>query len=263
MLDKALALVAYLRAHCPWDREQTALSLVPHLIEETQEVVDAIHADDPSALCQELGDLLLNLAFQVVVAEEEGRFTRDDVVRLLQEKMVRRHPDLFGGQHEGWEAIKARERTGTAPEHAETSTLDGLAQGLDPLLRAHRIQERVAGVGFDWDEASGALAKVREELIEVEHEMGTGDRATLSAEIGDLLFAVVNLARLSGAHAVTSLEAANVKFQRRFRTLEALAKERGVPMPGSPLSGLDALWDEVKRDEVKRGEDPGANRPGD
>ena len=241
-LDNALALVEYLRANCPWDREQTARSLVPHLVEETHETVDAIHSGDPSALLEELGDLLLNVAFQIVVAEEVESFTRDEVVSFLQAKMVRRHPHLFGGEGEAWEAIKARER-------ADRSPLDGLAQGLDPLLRAHRIQERVAGVGFDWSEAAGALAKVKEELAEVERELAAGDPDTLAAEMGDLLFSVVNLARLTGAHAVTSLEQANVKFQRRFGSVEALAKERGVPIPGATLGELDALWDEVKARE--------------
>jgi nucleoside triphosphate diphosphatase len=268
-LDRALALVAYLREHCPWDRKQTARSLVPHLLEETHETVDAIHADDPDLLRDELGDLLLNLAFQIVVAEGEGRFTRSDVVRRLEEKMVRRHPHLFGlGEKESWEVIKARERaeeaeanaspahpTGeegddpAAPSTPPHGVLEGLAGGLDPLLRSHRLQEKAAGVGFDWDDVSGVLAKVREELDEVEAALASGDRGELEEEVGDLLFAVVNLARLADAHAVPALEAANAKFLRRFQAVEALARERGIPIPGASLEELDRLWDEVKEEE--------------
>ena len=266
VLDRALALVQYLRAHCPWDRKQTALSLVPHLLEETHETVEAIQDGDAPALRGELGDLLLNLAFQVVVAEEEGGFTREEVVRHLEEKMIRRHPHLFGlGERESWEAIKARERDG-APGAADVGVLEGLAEGLDPLLRAHRIQEKVAGVGFDWDEARGALEKVKEELAEVEEAMATtepGDQAVedasdapqetpsqaLQEEMGDLLFAVVNLARLTGAHAVPALIRANAKFQRRFRRLEEVAGEEGVPLPGATLEELDRIWDRIKAEE--------------
>jgi len=245
ILDRSLALVEYLREHCPWDRKQTALSLVPHLLEETHETVQAIHEDDDDALGAELGDLLLNLAFQIVVGEEEGRFTREEVVRRLEEKMIRRHPHLFGlGDRESWEAIKARERT------FDRRVLDGLAEGLDPLLRAHRIQEKVAGVGFDWDEAEGALDKVKEELREVEEAMAEPDSAeALEEEMGDLLFAVVNLARLSGVHAVPALIGANVKFRRRFRRLEDLAREEGMALPGSSLEALDKLWDRIKKEE--------------
>lgn len=274
-LDRALALVEYLREHCPWDREQTAISLIPHLLEETHETVDAIRAGESSALREELGDLLLNVAFQIVVAEQEGRLTREEVVGLLEEKMIRRHPHLFDGEPEGWEAIKARERRARErgpgereahegggrerdpgqrdPGQSEprTSGADGLASGLDPLLRAVRVQERAAGVGFDWDHPAGALAKVREELAEVEGAAAGSDPAELEEEFGDLLFAVVNYARLSGVHALTSLETANAKFLRRFRAVEALARARGLPLPGTELAELDAIWDEVKRAEVK------------
>ena len=263
VLDRALALVQYLRTHCPWDRKQTARSLVPHLLEETHEAVDAIHDGDPAALRDELGDLLLNLAFQVVVGEEEGSFSREEVVRGLEEKMIRRHPHLFGlGKREPWEAIKAREREarkgearGGAGEGEGSSPapgsgiLDGLARGLDPLLRAHRIQERVAGVGFDWEDPRGALEKVREEVEEVAEALGQGDPERLAEELGDLLFSVVNVARLAGTHAVPVLEGANAKFRRRFEALEARARDQGVALPGSSLEALDRLWDEVKAEE--------------
>jgi nucleoside triphosphate diphosphatase len=245
VLDRSLALVEYLRAHCPWDREQTALSLVPYLLEETHEAVDAIQEADWPALEGELGDLLLNLAFQVVVGEEEGRLSRDGVVRQLEEKMIRRHPHLFGlGEKEPWETIKGRER-----EASGAGVLEGLAKGLDPLLRAHRIQERAAGVGFDWNEARGALEKVKEELGEVEEAMASPDRDALREEMGDLLFAVVNLARLTGAHAVSSMVQANAKFRRRFQRLETLARNEDVPLPGASLEELDALWERIKAEE--------------
>jgi MazG family protein len=251
VLDRSLALVEYLRAHCPWDRKQTALSLVPHLLEETHEAVDAIQESDWPALEGELGDLLLNLAFQVVVGEEEGRLSRDGVVHHLEEKMIRRHPHLFGlGEKEPWETIKARER-----ESSGAGVLEGLAKGLDPLLRAHRIQERAAGVGFDWNEARGALEKVKEELGEVEEAMATADDEggggddALQEEMGDLLFAVVNLARLTGAHAVPSMVRANAKFRRRFQRLEALARDEDMPLPGATLEELDTLWERIKGEE--------------
>lgn len=249
-LDRALVLVEYLRAHCPWDRKQTARSLVPHLLEEVHETVDAIHADDPDSLRGELGDLLLNLAFQIVVAEESGAFDRDQVLRTLEGKMIRRHPHLFGsGKTESWEAIKARERTVAGEQDGVAGVLDGVPGGIDALLRAHRIQDKVAGVGFDWDESSGALAKVREELAEFEEALEAENTDEAGEELGDLLFAVVNLVRLSGFHAVTALELANAKFQRRFRALEALARARGLPMPGTSLDELDELWNEVKGQE--------------
>ena len=249
VLDRALALVRLLRAHCPWDAEQTASSLVPHLLEETHEVVDAIHTGDASALEGELGDLLLNLAFQIVVAEEAGELTAASVTDRLIDKMVRRHPHLFaGGEAQSWEALKARERHGRADDGG---VLGGLAKGLDPITRAHRIQERVAGVGFDWSDYQGALAKVAEELEEVREELaGRGERsAELEEELGDLLFAVVNLVRLAGHHPTTALAAANGKFERRFRRLEELAQERGIVLEEAGLEKLDELWDELKRAE--------------
>jgi MazG family protein len=264
-------LVAYLRAHCPWDRKQTAGSLVPHLLEEAYETVEAIQEGTASGLQGELGDLLLNLAFQIVVAEEERRFTREDLVRRLEEKMIRRHPHLFGGgDRTGWESAKAAERAAERAARAEAdgpaeSALAGLAERLDPLLRAHRVQEKVAGVGFDWDNAAGAIAKAREELTEVEGAIALvrasregaddaapgapAETAALEEELGDLLFSVVNVARLAGAHAHPALSRANRKFEGRFRALEALARERGVAMPGASLAALDELWDEVKRRE--------------
>jgi MazG family protein len=242
-LDRALALVRFLRVHCPWDRAQTPESLVPHLLEECHEVVDAIREGRPGALEKELGDLLLNLAFQVVLAEEAQSFDAAAVYRSLEEKMVRRHPHLFGdGERVEWEALKAAEREG------EGGVLSGLASGLDPLTKAHRIQERVAGVGFDWADHRGAWDKVGEELEEVREAIESRDRAAVEEELGDLLFAVVNLTRLAGAHATTALDRANRKFHARFERLEELAAARGIRLEEAGLEALDALWEELKRE---------------
>ncbi len=241
-LDRALGLVAFLRDQCPWDAAQTAESLIPHLLEETQEVVDAIRARDSDELEGELGDLLLNLAFQVVVGEERGWFDRESVIRRLEEKMKARHPHLFGlGEREAWEEMKVRERG------EGTRVLHGLARGLDPLLRAHRIQDRVSGVGFDWDDAWGAWKKVAEELEEVGSALKDENQDAVEEELGDLLFAAVNLTRLAGAHPDTVLERANRKFQERFEALEDLARERGISLMDADLEVLDGLWDELKR----------------
>jgi MazG family protein len=205
-------------------------------------VVDAIRARDKDDLEGELGDLLLNLAFQVVVGEERGDFTRESVTHRLEEKMKRRHPHLYGlGEKEKWEEVKVRERG------EGTRVLDGLAKGLDPLLKAHRIQDRVSGVGFDWPDAGGAWEKVAEELEEVGAALKQGDQEEVEEELGDLLFAAVNLTRLAGAHPDTVLDRANRKFQERFEALEDLAQERGISLTDATLELLDGLWEELKR----------------
>jgi nucleoside triphosphate diphosphatase len=267
-LERVMDLVRFLRAHCPWDAAQTPRSLIPYLLEEANEAADAIADEDDHALRAELGDLLLNLAFQLVLAEERAAFGPDAVADTVIDKMRRRHPHLYGlGNAEEWEQMKARERD------AGAGVLHGVARGLDPLSRAHRIQDRVARVGFDWADATGAWDKVAEELEEVREAMAamnaaSGSRSTststsrstsrgdpgsraaeegaLEEELGDLLFAVVNLTRLAGAHALTALHAANRKFTRRFESLEALAAERGMVLEEASLADLDALWDEIK-----------------
>lgn len=247
VLDRALGLVEFLRARCPWDAAQTPASLQPLLLEEAHEVAEAIAAGDEPGLRDELGDLLLNLAFQVVLAEERGAFGREEVAAGLEQKMRRRHPHLFGlGGAGSWAEIKARER---AERGGGEGLLDGLAPGMDPLLRAYRIQERVAEVGFDWPDPGGAFDKVREEVEEVRHELAAGDADRLEDELGDLLFAAVNLARLARVHPTTALARANAKFSGRFGALERLARERGVVLGRASLQDLDVLWDEVKRAE--------------
>jgi nucleoside triphosphate diphosphatase len=247
VLDRALALVEFLRGRCPWDAEQTPTTLRKYLLEETHEVLHAITAGDDAELMGELGDLLHNVAFQVVLAEERGAFTRADVVSALETKMRRRHPHLYGdGEAESWHRIKARERPAGGGLLADVPT------GLDALLRAARLQERVARVGFDWPDAGGALEKVAEELAEVRAEIAAGaERAdALEAEIGDLLFAAVNVARLSGVDASSALARANEKFARRFAALEALARERGLVLGEATLRELDVLWDAAKAAEA-------------
>ncbi|HEX7050587.1 MAG TPA: nucleoside triphosphate pyrophosphohydrolase [Longimicrobiales bacterium] len=242
-LDRALEQVRFLRTRCPWDAAQTPDSLLPYLLEEAHEVAEAIADGDDAALPGELGDLLLNVAFQIVLAEERDAFTAATVIARLEEKMRRRHPHLYGAAPEPWEAIKARERGGG-------SILEGLPRGLDPLSRAHRIQERVSAVGFDWADARGAFEKVAEEVEEVRLALEAEPSPALEEELGDLLFAVVNLTRLSGAHAMRALQRANRKFTARFEALERLAEERGITLGQAPLEELDALWDSVKRAEA-------------
>ncbi len=242
-LDRALAIVRVLRAGCPWDAAQTHQSLTPYLLEETLELVDAIGDGDDDAMRGELGDLLLNVAFQIVLAEERSAFSAEEVVGQLEEKMRRRHPHVYGDASEppNWEAGKAHERQG--------ETLEGLARRLDPLSRAQRIQDRAAGVGFDWDDVHGAFAKVREEVEEVAARIEAADDDGLEQELGDLLFACVNVARLSRLHAARALRGANAKFEDRFARLESLARERGLRMGEASLAELDALWDEIKDED--------------
>lgn len=240
-LGRALALVRDLRARCPWDMAQTPESLRPYLVEEALELDHAIGAGDVPQIQAELGDLLLNLAFQIVIAEERGWFGAENVTRGLEEKMWRRHPHLFGlgEKPKTWEARKREEGGGR-------STLSGLPPTLPRLLMAYRLQERAAGVGFDWPDAKGPAEKVREELREVERETGRGKRETLEAEVGDLLFAVVNLARKLKVDPRAALERANAKFKTRFEGVERLAQERGIDLAQAGLEVLDRLWDEVK-----------------
>jgi nucleoside triphosphate diphosphatase len=251
-LDDALDLVRFLRARCEWDAAQTPQSLLPYLLEEAHETADAVAGGNDRELRGELGDLLLNVAFQIVLAEERRAFTAADVVTTLKAKMRRRHPHLYGdGPRIDWETQKQLEREGSAVAGMDArSLLHGIGSGLEPLSRAQRMQERVAAVGFDWPSAHGAFDKVLEEVEEVRELMESADAARMEEEIGDLLFAVVNLARLSGVHAMRALLQANAKFARRFEALENLALRRGVVLGQASLEELDAIWDEVKRDEA-------------
>jgi nucleoside triphosphate diphosphatase len=236
-LGRAMAMVRDLRNRCSWDRVQTRDTLRPYLIEEVHELDHALAGGEAAAIRHEVADLLLHLAWQLVLGEELGEFTQDDVADDLEGKMKRRHPHLFElGPREKWEALKRRERTG--------GVLEGLPPTLPDLLMAYRLQERAAGVGFDWPDATGPAAKVREELAEVESET-TADR--LDHEIGDLLFSVVNLARKTGVHPGPALDRANARFTERFRIVERLAAARGIQMHSAGLEVLDGLWEEAKK----------------
>jgi ATP diphosphatase len=248
-----MAVVRDLRVRCEWDREQTRESLRPYLVEEVLELDQAIGEADPTAIREEMGDFLLHLAWQLVLAEELGEFTADEIGYATEAKMQRRHPHLFDlGPRGAWEEVKRRERS--------RGVLEGLPPTLPSLLKAYRLQERAASVGFDWPDTAGPAAKVREELEEVERELGgavdtsgpipqSATQERLAGEIGDLLFAVVNLARKASVEPSSALEVANRKFVRRFEAVEVLAGERGMALHTAGLDSLDRLWDEVKERE--------------
>ncbi|MGH7655811.1 MAG: nucleoside triphosphate pyrophosphohydrolase [Gemmatimonadaceae bacterium] len=252
-LDEALAIMRDLRARDAWDRAQTHDSLRPYLGEEMHELDDAIRSGDDAAMRSELGDVLLQVLFHAIIAEERGTFDISSVAGSLVAKMTKRHPWLYGDAtaREPWEQMKSKTRCSLA---------DGLPHGLPALHRGLRLQERAAGVGFDWPDVKGPIAKVREELAETEaeiaangaefetHGVPSGDprHARLEGELGDLLFSVVNLCRKAGVHPSLALDKANAKFQARFEAVERLAAERGIEVKTAGLAALDSLWDEVK-----------------
>jgi MazG family protein len=250
-LNDALDLMRDLRKRCEWDAAQTHESLRPYLIEEAHELDDAIRSGGSPLMREELGDLLFQILFHSVIAEERGEFNADDVGLALITKMRARHPHLYGnGVREPWERMKSKKRESIA---------DGLPASLPPLHRAHRLQDRAAGVGFDWPDVTGPAAKVEEELAEVREQLegrpvlasGTAanldaDHALLEAELGDLLFACVNLCRKAGVHASLALDRANAKFEDRFRRIEEMCRQRGISLSEAGLEQLDALWDEAK-----------------
>ncbi len=237
---------------CPWDREQTHASLVPHLLEEAYEAVEALRSDDGKAMEEELGDVLLQVVMQAQIASETGRFDLDSVAVGIAEKLVRRHPHVFGGAEaedasavlRQWEAIKRREK-GTE----EKPYLHGVGKGLPSLMTADRLQRRAAKAGFDWPSPEGALAKVGEELGEVREALEQGDSRETEEELGDLLFAVVNLVRRSGFDAEAVLAAANGKFRRRFDAMQLALAEDGMALESASLEQMDAVWDRLKNGE--------------
>jgi ATP diphosphatase len=254
-IDTLLSIMTRLRdpeRGCPWDREQNFATIAPYTIEEAYEVADAIERGDMAALKDELGDLLLQVVFHARMAEEVGIFAFDDVANAISDKMIRRHPHVFGdaeiasvaAQNEAWEAHKAAER---AAGDGGASVLDGIALAFPALLRAGKVSRRAARIGFDWPDARGVIAKINEEVAEIEAEIAIGagcDR--LEDEIGDLLFAAANLARKLDVEPETALRRATAKFERRFRRVERLATERGI---GRDLDALEALWQQVKREK--------------
>src|SRR5688572_2403773 len=242
-LEDTLALMRDLRTRCEWDANQTHDSLRPYLIEEAHELDEAIRDRDDRQMQEELGDVLLQVLFHSVVAEQRGAFDIGDVARGLIQKMRRRHPHLYeGGERQPWEQMKARKRA---------SIEEGLPPNLPSLHRAHRLQDRAAGVGFDWPDVDGPAAKVEEELAEVREQLQAPDRdkEALEDELGDLLFAVVNLCRKAGVHPSLALDRANAKFTRRFEAMERMASERGLALNGQDLAALDTLWDAAKAAE--------------
>jgi MazG family protein len=255
-LDDTLELMRDLRKRCDWDAAQTHESLRPYLIEEANELDDAIRLEDDRSMREELGDVLLQVLFHSVLAEERGAFDFAAVADALVTKMKGRHPHLYGeAAKEPWERMKSKQRKSIA---------DGLPAALPALHRAHRLQDRAAGVGFDWPNVDGPAEKVAEELGEVRAELRKSPppkpgappslderHYALEEELGDLLFAVVNLCRKAGVHASIALDKANAKFERRFREVERLAKERGIDVAHAGLERLDALWDEAKAAEEK------------
>ena len=263
-LARLLAIMAQLRdpEHgCPWDCEQDFATIAPYTIEEAYEVADAIARGDMAGLKDELGDLLFQVVFHARIAEEAGLFAFDDVAAAIADKMVRRHPHVFGdaeiasaeAQTRAWEEHKARERSAqAAATGTPESVLDGVALALPALLRAAKIQGRAARIGFDWPAARPVIAKIAEEIAELEEELDDGaDPEKIEDEMGDVLFAAANLARKLDIDPEAAVRRATAKFERRFRALEALAAERGI---GADLDALESLWQEVKRD---RGTDAG------
>ena len=245
-LGRVLALVRDLRKRSAWSAAQTPYTLRPYLVEEVHELDHAIASGDPLQLREELGDMLLHLAFQIVLAEERSQFDAETVVRALEQKMRRRHAHLTGTEAatpESWERRKRREGASSG-----RSAFAGVPPHLPPLLMGLRLQERAAGVGFDWPNENGPLAKVREEMAELEEAADGQDRDRVLGEIGDLFFAAVNLSRKFGVDPNQALELANQKFRQRFEGVERIARERGVEVGEATLDELDTLWEEIKQE---------------
>ncbi len=254
-LETLRSLVAALRGPrgCPWDKAQTHETLRPYLLEEAHEAADAIVSGDSTKLAEELGDLLLHVFLHARLAEERGQFDVEEVARITAEKLRRRHPHVFGGAtaetpeevRKTWERMKRE-------EPAASGTLD-VPPGLPVLFRARRVQERAAGVGFDWPDAGGVLVKVREELSEIEQALAAEDNAKATKELGDLLFAVVNLSRFLDADPEEVLQTAVERFSKRFRAMERELGRLGTPITDATLEQMDSVWERVK--EHRAGEE--------
>jgi MazG family protein len=272
LFEALVALQARLRGPggCPWDREQTHQTLRTYLVEETYEVLDALDSGDASKFAGELGDLLLQVIFHAGMAAEAGRFDIGDVIERVHNKMVRRHPHVFGETKartsaqvlKNWEQLKADERRaeqksakGRSAEPAGAgsapgSILDGVPRTLPALLEAHQLTRRAANVGFDWKHVDGLFDKLTEEIAEVRHALESNERGHLEEEVGDLLFVGVNLARFLGLDAEIALKKANAKFSRRFREMERMAAAVGRRLSGLSAAELEALWSEAKAGEA-------------
>lgn len=254
-LQQIMAALRHPETGCPWDIEQDFASIAPYTIEEAYEVADAIERNDMNDLRGELGDLLLQVVFHSQMASEVGAFTLDDVARAINDKMVSRHPHVFGDQSVAdadaqtiaWEELKARERAMKSSGQEPVSALDDVALALPALMRAQKLQKRAARVGFDWPTPEDVLTKLDEELEEVKEAITSGDIVHIEEELGDLLFVAVNLARKLGADAEEVLTAANRKFTNRFKAMEHLASERGQTFSDLSLEEQEALWQEIKK----------------
>lgn len=260
---RLIEVVAALRdpdTGCPWDLKQTHVTLAPYALEEAHEVVDAIERDDMADLRDELGDLLLQVVIHARLAEESGAFTFDDVVEAVSAKMVRRHPHVFAPpldqsasfpvsstrNGDTWEAIKAAERSAKGCGQAATGLLDGVTIALPGLIRAVKLQAKASTVGFDWHDAKAILAKIEEEAGEVAQALDEGDRDAVADEIGDLLFAVANLARHAGVDPEQAVRGTNAKFTRRFAHIERAVREAGSSLEAATLQEMEAFWNEAK-----------------
>jgi len=259
LFDTLLGIMARLRepGGCPWDREQTRVSLKPFLIEEAYEVLDAIDTGESRALSEELGDLLFQVVFHARIAEERGEFAMRDVLQGLVDKMVSRHPHVFGDASVGtpgealaqWEALKQRE---AKDKGRRRSILDGVPRAMPSLVRAQRTQSKAARVGFDWPDARAAWEKVREEIDEAGEALAAGDRERIHDELGDVLFSVVNAARLASIDAEDALHGATEKFRRRFTEMEAELSAQGKSVENVPQADLERAWEAVKAAERRR-----------
>ena len=248
-LGQLLEVLDTLRVKCPWDRKQTNESLRPNTIEETYELCDALMADDQANICKELGDVLLHVVFYAKIAEEKGQFDFADVCHKLTEKLKFRHPHIYGDVQaetaeqvkENWEKIKLKEKDGNK------TVLGGVPRALPAMIKAARIQEKAANVGFDWEKPEDVWGKVKEETAEVEAEIGGKDSKRLEEEFGDLLFAVINATRLYGVNPENALEHTNRKFISRFNHIEEGARAQGRKITDLTLEQMDRLWNEAKK----------------
>ena len=266
--EKLVALQARLRAAngCPWDREQTHSSLRTYLIEEAYEVLDALESGDDAKFAEEMGDLLLQIVFHSQIAREEGRFSVSDVIREVHEKMVRRHPHVFGEKRakdasevlKNWEQIKSEERRakgvskaplGGTDELDSKSLMTGVPRGLPAALEGYQLTRRAARIGFDWEDVNGIFEKIQEEGAEVCHALSTMEPLRIEGEIGDLLFAAVNLARFVNVDPEIALKKANAKFVKRFQAMERQAESTGRKLADVPRAEMESLWEAVKRIE--------------
>ena len=240
-----------LRQKCPWDRKQTNSSLRPNTIEECFELSDALVADDTQNICKELGDVLLHVAFYAKIASEKQQFDIKDVCDRLCDKLIYRHPHVFGDAVaetagevcKNWEQLKMTEKDGNK------TVLSGVPASMPSLIKAYRMQEKAANVGFDWEKKEDVWAKVKEEIAEVEHEMEQGNAADMEKEFGDLLFSLVNASRLYGINPDNALELTNDKFRRRFNYVEACSIKQGRNLRDMSLEEMDVLWDKAKQHE--------------